>query len=250
MKKISTFIFIHDQDVLIKYLETNKFSNFTNLKYVFVGNKSIDKIDSLSNVIVARNLPINIEQYPLFTSFTGWYALWKNNLISSDYINLFEYDIIISNEFNKLQEEKLNQDIDFMGYVPLPMSNFNYVKNVNWVKDIIPSIKKNYGIDMYKKIEDFMNKNPNEIWSSTSNSTFSKKTFDEYMKWFEILFNDLKNSNTAGHAHERSISFFYLIKNKKISILTNALKHYQLNSHGTSGHIVDFENSIKFITKN
>jgi hypothetical protein len=60
---------------------------------VFVGNRPIDKIEDLSNVIISRNYEGNLEDYPQLTSFTGWYTLWKHNLIDSEYVNLFEYDI-------------------------------------------------------------------------------------------------------------------------------------------------------------
>jgi hypothetical protein len=83
---IQSFIFIHDQDILIKYIEASKFKELPNLKYVFVGNNPTDKLNNYTNIIIAKNLPLNIENYPLFTSFTGWYALWKNNLIDAEYI--------------------------------------------------------------------------------------------------------------------------------------------------------------------
>lgn len=243
--KIQTFIFIHDQNVLLEYLKVKKFSDLPNLKYVFVGNKPIDKIQKFDNVIIARNLPINIEQYPLFTSFTGWYALWKNNLIESDFINLFEYDIIIESRFKELQEPRLDGRFDFIGYIPHPMTGFHYIKNSAWVENIIPSIKKHHNIDIVELVNRRILENPSSVWSSTSNSTFSKQTFFEYMEWFEKLIDDLKDTRTCGHSHERSLSFFYLSKNKKVSILPGTIRHFQLNSHSTQGHKVDFNFSIQ-----
>ena len=70
-----TFIFIHDQDYLLDFENKGKLNNLKSYKYVFLGNRPIDKIENLSNVIVARNLPNNIEEYPKLTSYTGWYAL-------------------------------------------------------------------------------------------------------------------------------------------------------------------------------
>lgn len=247
--KVQSFIFIHDQDVLVEYIKVNKFKELPNLKYVFVGNKPINKINNLENVIIARNLPINIEQYPLFTSFTGWYALWKNNLIDADYINLFEYDVILSGNFIQTQQERFGK-YDFIGYIPHPMTGFHYVKNINWVEHIIPSIQKHYGIDMYSIVGNKLKENPQSYWSSTSNSTFSKQTFLEYMEWFEKLIDDIKESRTCGHAHERSLSFFYLVKNKKVSILPGIMQHFQLNSHGTQGYSVNFKESIKNLVTN
>jgi hypothetical protein len=80
----------------------------------------------------------------------------------------------------------------------------------------------------------YISKNPNSTWSSTSNSTFSKKSFDEYMNWFEKIFEDLKTFEFPGHSHERSISFFYLLNSLKVAIFPGFIEHFQLNSHNTS----------------
>lgn len=248
--KIQTFIFIHDQDIVLKYVESGKFQNLPNIKFVFVGSKPINNIKHLDNLIVCRELPINIEKYPKFTSLTGWYALWKNNLIDSDYINLFEYDLIISENFVEKLKEGITTNPDFIGYIPRPIMMFDYVNNFMWIKDILPSIKKHYNLDIFDLIDGIKINNPSEVWSCTSNSTFSKETFNEYMVWFEKLIDDLKTSDTCGHAHERSISFFYFIYKKKVLMLPNLLTHLQMDSHKTQGHFVDYEESIKKLIGN
>jgi hypothetical protein len=245
-----TFIFVHDQDIIINYINAKKYNNLQNVKFVFLGKNPIDKVKNLENVIICRNLPINIEKYPKFTSFTGWYALWKNNLISSDYVNLFEYDTIISKEFTEKQSEILKDKPDFVGYIPKPITMPDYVSNFMWVQDIMPSIKKHYNINIFDLIETIKVKNPNEVWSCTSNSTFSKKTFEGYMTWFEKLIEDLKNGTTCGHAHERSISFFYFINNKVVKMLPGLITHFQLDSHKTQGHPVDFNKSMEILIQN
>jgi hypothetical protein len=88
-----TFIFVHEQNIILDFKNHNKFSNLNNVKYVFLGKNDTDKIESLNDVIICRNLPNNIEDYPNLTSFSCWYALWKNNMYNSNYINLFEYDV-------------------------------------------------------------------------------------------------------------------------------------------------------------
>jgi hypothetical protein len=249
--KIQTFIFVHDQEIILDYIKVGKFNNLENLKFVFLGDKDISKIENTDNVIISRNLPINMEQYPKFTSFTGWYSLWKNNLIDCDYINLFEYDVNIVSHFQDIQFETLkNKDLDFVGYIPYPVNSYEYVKNINWVKDIIPSIQKIYNIDVYKLTDDILDKNINSVWSSTSNSTFKKEAFFEYMEWFERIIEFIKNSNGCGHAHERSISFFYFIHNKKVKIIPRVMSHFQLDSHKTQGHEVNFNDAMNKLLKN
>ena len=243
-----TFIFIHDQDYLLDFEEKLKFKSLHDYKYVFLGNRPIDKIDKLDNVIIARNLQYNIEQYPKLTSYTGWYALWKNNLISSKYINLFEYDIILNDNIEQYLHRFYYENAEMIGYVPLNMSNYHFIQNKQWNEIILPSIKKHYNVDLTKVYNEILQKNPNSVWSTTSNTTFKTEIFEKYMKWFEPIFEDIKDSITAGHAHERSITYFSTIKNKKFIITNGLLKHFQLDSHSTQGHDVNLvENYNKLL---
>ena len=226
-----TFIFVHDQEIILDYLNVNKFNLLDNLTYIFVGSGDTSKIEDKSNVIICRNLPINIEEYPKLTSFTGWYAIWKNNLYNSDFIDLFEYDINLSDSFNEVFNENVDSKTDIIGYIPFNPHDYNFLKHSPWSFELLNSIKLIYNIDTLSEIS----KLPDIFkCSMTSNHTFSKKTFEEYMEWMEPMIDDIKISGTSGHQAERSISVFYILnKIKNIKILPNILHHFQLNSHRT-----------------
>jgi len=226
-----TFIFVHDQQIILDYLNVNKFNLLDNLTYIFVGSGDTSKIEDKSNVIICRNLPINIEEYPKLTSFTGWYAIWKNNLYNSDFIDLFEYDINLSDSFNEVFNENVDSKTDIIGYIPFNPNDYNFLKHSPWSFELLNSIKRIYNIDTLSEIS----KLPDTFkCSMTSNHTFSKKTFEKYMEWMEPMINDIKISQTSGHQAERSISVFYILnKIKNIKILPNILHHFQLNSHRT-----------------
>ena len=240
-----TFIFVHDQDLIISFEKNNKFTNLYNYKYVFLGNRPVDKLESMDNVIIVRNLEYNIEQYPLFTSYTGWYALWKNNLITTKYINLFEYDVVLDNNIEQNHSKFYYMDAEMIGYVPFPVSHYQFIQNPEWNHAIIPSIKKHYKQDIVNHYLTVLKQNPNALWSSTSNTTFRTDVFNEYMKWFQPIVEDIKETKTCGHAHERSISFFSSLKNKKMLLTNNILKHLQLDSHKTQGHFVDQDKQME-----
>ena len=70
------------------------------------------------------------------------------------------------------------------------------------------------------------------------------------MKWFEPIANKIKETKTCGHAHERSITFFSTIKNKKMLITNGILKHLQLDSHKTQGHNVDVNGGLNKLYQN
>jgi hypothetical protein len=76
---ITTFIICHNQDIINANIESGKFDSLGNVVFMFVGKGDVDKIDFFSNVIIVRDLPYNIEDYPNFTAFTAWYAIHNNN---------------------------------------------------------------------------------------------------------------------------------------------------------------------------
>jgi hypothetical protein len=225
---IETFIFLHNQDILLDFLDIKKFENLGKVTYVFLGDGDTSKINNLQNIIICKNLPINIEEYPKLTSFTGWYSIWKNKLYDSDYINLFEYDINLIGNF----EETIlkNIDVDIIGYIPLNVHHYNFIKHKPWSLDLLNSIDKNYQI----KIESTIQSLPSDKFCSvTSNHTIKKECFESYMEWVEPMIDDIKHSKLSGHQIERSISLFYLLKNKQYKILPNILEHFQFDSHET-----------------
>jgi hypothetical protein len=230
-KKIGTFIFVHDQEIVLDFINCEKFQVFENLTFVFVGNKDTSKIENISNVVICKNLVYNIEEYPKLTSYTGWYAIWKNELYKEyDYLNLFEYDVNILENFNESQSEVLESGL--VGYIPLSINNSSYIRVKKWSEEIILSIKEKYDTDIYKLVDN-LDKNFN--CSITSNHTFSKINFENYMLWVEPLVEDIKDLEMAGHQIERSISFFYLVNNIEFKILPYVLKHFQFDSHKTQG---------------
>ena len=136
-------------------------------------------------------------------------------------------------------------DAEMIGYVPFPVSHYQFIQNPEWNHAIIPSIKKHYKQDIVNHYLTVLKQNPNALWSSTSNTTFRTDVFNEYMKWFQPIVEDIKETKTCGHAHERSISFFSSLKNKKMLLTNNILKHLQLDSHKTQGHFVDQDKQME-----
>jgi hypothetical protein len=225
---VQSFIFIHNQDILLDCINNNKFNNLSNLKYIFVGNEDISKIKNHPDVIICRDLLTNIEDYPKLTSYTGWYALWKNNLIQSDYINLFEYDVDLSENFSSIFDESIIENNKIIGYIIYNAHDSSFLGHKEVSIDIVNSIYKNYNIKAYDYIN---NLPPNTLCSLTSNHTFNKQTFEEYMKWTEPMIDDIKNIPNCGHQIERSIPLFYLINQIEVVLIPDVLSHYQLNSH-------------------
>jgi hypothetical protein len=234
MKKISTFIFVHNQDIVVDFLEKNRFNEFEDYKYVFLGNGEIDKIEKLDNIIIARNYEDNIEQYPKMTSYTGWYLLWKYNLIDTEYVNLFEYDINHIKGFSRFIKPIVDNNNDFIGYFPMLVDDPVYVNMTQYSKELIESVERKENIKITDIINELKLKDKNLKWSSSSNSTWKTEHFYNFTEWLSNYIDDIKTSDYCGHIHERSISFYYFMKNLKVYNTTNLMSHLQLNSHGTS----------------
>lgn len=234
MKNIETFIFIHDENIVLDFIKKNRFSTLEGFKYVFLGHRPYEKIKHLDNLIVARELPDNIEHIPKLTSFTGWYALYKNGYLVSDVVNLLEYDINYIPEFPAINKEMSKREFDFIGYFPMPVSDVVYIKMSQYSKELVESIENKLGYNILEYIEDLNKKNPNLMWSSSSNSTWKTEQLKKFIDWFCRFVDDIKVSIYCGHIHERAISFYYLKENLKVQLVNNLMTHVQLNSHGTS----------------
>lgn len=232
--KIQTFIFVHDQKIIVDFKESGKFSNLENLKYVFLGPRPIDQIEDMENVIIARNLEHNIEEHnSRLISYTGWWAVWKNKLLDADFVNLFEYDINLHPNFPNILDQNLSIDTDIIGYIPHNVHYESYIKSHQWAGLLVDSIKRNYNIDVHQMIGSF---SPSTICSMTSNHTLSNKTFNEYMEWMEPIVDDIKLDKMAGHMTERSISLYYFIKKLPgLKLIPDVLHHFQLDTHKTQG---------------
>ena len=247
---LDTFIIVHDQKIILEYEEHGKYKNIPNVKYLFVGNGDIDKINLLPNVIICRNLDHNIEQYPNINVFTAWYAVWKNNLSNKKYINFLEYDTIINETVFQKIPKIIENGVDMIRFLPRPCNEHHFIDDPRWVSEMLKSISRIYRRDMYSDIKEMLKSNPNMIWTSTSNTIFKKGCFEQYMNWFLPLLPDILESKTAGHQHERSMTIFNYMFAKKLAIIPDLIEHFQLDSHETQDHVVDFESSLQKLIKN
>jgi hypothetical protein len=249
-KTLKTFIFVHDQDLVELFEENGKFKGFNDYTYVFVGNRPCDKIENLSNVIISRNYEGHLEDYPKLTSFSGWYTLWKHKLIDTEYVNLFEYDVNYVPDFLPHISKMLYDKQDMIGYIPFPAAHQMFIQHPPFIDTLFKTIRKTYRVDIQKFLMKAIHEGNMGYWSSTSNTTFRKNVFDQYMNWMLPMVDEIKVDPNAGHLHERSITIFASMKNKKLILTNGFLKHYQMDSHKTQGHYVDEKGTINQLLEN
>jgi hypothetical protein len=202
----STFIFVHDQQIVLDYIAAGKFSDLPDVKYCFLGMRPTEQIEHLPNVIIARNLPDNIEHYPNLVAWTGWYALVRNDLIKTYFVNLFEYDVNVVGEWVQSKSP--------CAYFSHPSTDEVWW-NYNGIRE---ELQKCINAD-YKGINLPM----------TSNYTLD--SYNLHYFFYDIWFKQFGQHPQAGHIAERYCSRFF----DHVKIHPNRLTHIYADSHGTQG---------------
>jgi hypothetical protein len=230
--KIKTFIVVHDQDIILDSIHYKKYESIDNLIFLFVGNGDISKIKDRTDVIICRDLQYNIEQYKDLTSYTAWYAVWKNKLCENDidYITFLEYDTLINQNYFQKLKKILNQNnkIDIIGYSQINIHHELFLGHHHMYADgLIESLKKIYNIDILNYIQKY---SINKKCAIVTNRTIKTNIFEDYIKWSMPVVNDFIDSKYSGHFTERLVTVYYLINHSNHIFLLNAVENFEFNS--------------------
>lgn len=230
-----SFIFCHDQDIILRLEEKENFKHLNDYKYVFLDYYPHDKIKNIDNVIIGKDMEYHMSDYRYLLSYGGWWIVWKNDLIKSKKVNLLEYDVEISPDFELKSDIFYNKDI--VSYKPFPTNNYHFINNPDWVSYLFKKVKEVYGLDLKTLTQEYINKGL-KYWMATSNMHMSKDFFYQYMEWCDPIINEIKEDKMTGHALERLITMYCLYVDKQYDFNTGVLNHFQLDSHKTQGHNV------------
>jgi hypothetical protein len=216
---IDYFIICHDQDIILKSIQKNKFSKLPNHRFLFVGNRSTNLIEHIPNVIICNKLKDNIENYPKLCSFTAWYAVSKNNLSQNKYCCLLEYDVEITKDLHQNNLEKL-KDSSICAYFREPMESLAFSRSTPWLDIFF----EKYLVDESKIYNE-------EFWYCTTNFIMHNNLFDIFNNWFYNISLMFKEDDLGAYMHERLINVFCIMNGHSIAYIPNVLKHLQLRSH-------------------
>lgn len=215
---IDYFIIGHDLQL---YIDKPNFA----YKFLQVGFDSYD----MSKAIVCRLLPDNIEQYPNLCSFTGWYAIAKNNLCNKDIVCILEYDTIAhpnmhDNNIKLLTENKSNTII---AYSHTLTNHYVFTKSTPWLE---LSLKKIHNINLTHFVHEYGSKFP--LWPTTTNMTLSMDILRQFINWFKPMADLFKHDPLGAYVHERAFFVFCVLHNINIIFSLNMIQHQQKQSHG------------------
>ena len=226
------FISVHDQDFILK-LEKNKiFRYLREYRYIFLGYRSTDKLASLKDkVIVARDLPDNIEHQKQLFDYTGWYAIIKNNLITSDTVCVIHYDCFIFKDFESKIKSLFddNRNCDFISFQP-HLLTCNYFITDEFSKSAVSAIKEIYKIDIFKYINEAITSG-DKYWPGGGSFACKKTWIKDYIDWVEPLKPILLEDKMAAHNIERTMKFFNIIKGIHEFYLTGVMEHIFNGAH-------------------
>lgn len=201
-----TFIFVHDQQIVVDYIRAGKFAELPSVQYVFLGHRPVDLIRDLPGVVIARELKHNIEHLPNLVAWTGWYAVVRNGLVTADIVNLFEYDVNIRGTWQQHAFDK--------AYFGCQKNEVWY--NYNGIRPFVEKIDQSDAGETYEM-------------PMTSNYTIKPVHLDYVIK--EILWEAYFLHPQAGHIAERHCSsLLWFLPIDKFS-----LQHLYADSHGTQG---------------
>ena len=225
------FISVHNQDLILQLEKNRCFRNIKNYKYLFLGNRPIDKLESFKErVIIARDLPDNIENEKALYDYTGWYALVKNNLIKEKFFVVVQYDCYLKENFEKIVNEALKTFPDkFIGFQP--NSNLcNFWVPEQFSHSLAQACKKIYNIDIKEAVNKAYSSG-DTIWTGGGTFAGSKKWLENFINWVEPMKSIIINDKMAAHNIERSIKIFNVVNNIKEIYLPDCLEHIFNCSH-------------------
>jgi len=226
---LEVFIVSHDQNIIVDYENKKKFSDLPLYRYLFVGSGDTNLIKNNKKVIICRDLPNNIEDDKLLVSFTSWYALAKNNLVKTKYVSILEYDIDLYSDFYKKNLDCLRRNPEgFIGYVVYPLNNPLFLYATPWFPS---SVEKIYSFSVLELINKHIQTTGKNSWCSTSNRTLSYDNLKSFVDWFYPITTIFKHDKLGAHVHERCLTVFTLMSNKKNFYIPGVLRHWQKKSH-------------------
>lgn len=226
MSTVETFITVHDVDLIRECEERSQFHALTSYTYLFVGPRSLDGCPDVP-IVVARDFPMNVEQWPQFYDFTGWWILAKHGLIKAEHVMFLQYDMFIN---DPLIEERV-ETLLHAGAGPIAFTAGHNLAN-NFML-IIDGFRETYCRAMYAR-----GVNPDlwpafNEWPSTQGTAWRRTEFENYMQWFYPFFEIFKNDVWAGHLAERTVKAWTEVRGTPPQYMIGAITHHAKDCHGT-----------------
>jgi hypothetical protein len=222
MSKKSIILFVcHDKETVVNVLRKLKDANI-----IFVGDNEVDNdIRNIPNIIIARELPNNIEDEKKLLTFTAWYLIIKNDLfLDYDYICILENDVLFDSSFiDNLETEASKNESEII--------TFNHGKSC---------FSRDVSIDVFVdflKIKQIDCDNMNSIinkkgWYPSTNHCLRREILKDFVDWYYpyCFYIKTKDPEKFSWYHERLFNV-YLYNNDLTITKIIGLMHLSNKSH-------------------
>jgi hypothetical protein len=225
---LEAFVMIHDQDLLLACEREGRFSELPRMRYVFLGKRPVDKLAGRRDVVVARSLATHLERYPHLLSFTGWYAVARNNLAAARNVSLLEYDVALKIGFYSKTLAALRQSDAIIGYISFPLSHPMFLHATPWLVRALADV---YQIDVVRLIREYLAAGGLDQWTATTNASMSAADLSAFVDWMLPLTPVFRHESIGAHVHERALKIFCFLHDKESIYLPDLLTHLQARSH-------------------
>jgi hypothetical protein len=228
-REIETFVSVHDQELVLSCEHEARFARLPHYRYLFVGPRDVSRLKKLDNVIVARELPNNIEAHVNLLSFTAWYAVAKNGLARAPWVTMLEYDVRLAPDFSRRTLSSLRFGRRVIGYVAFPLSHPMYLHATPW---LIPALRTAHGIDVPQMVRKHLDAGGVDQWTATTNVSLLTSDLEAFVEWFTPASLVFRHDPLGAHVHERALPVFCILKGFENLLLPDVLEHEQKRSHG------------------
>lgn len=217
---IEIYIVCHDRKSYDWFIDHNKHIDISKFKFILVGEYEEVGTPFTDENIVASFYPDNIEQHKSLLTFTAWYLLSKNNIVKSDFVGIFEYDVIFKKDIFELS--------DFIDKKHIIGFNSRLIENDKFYLSLIPDFC------VLLKQDEFEIAKTGKVWNATTNVIISKWFLDLFVNWYLAFIPHILCHPKVSHYHERAYNILMKYMNMRYFFMDSYLEHKQLMSHGIS----------------
>jgi len=226
--ELETFVIVHSDELVLACEAEGRFADLPSYRYLFVGHGDVSRLQHL-DVIVARDLPDNIEQHVHLLSFTGWYAVARNSLTDARWVALLEYDVSLAPDFFETTLDALQTGRRLVGYIPFPLTHHMYLGATPWLS---PVLAKVHGIDVEQVIQHRLAAGGDDMWTATTNQALAGEDLRQFVDWFLPASVYFRHDPVGAHVHERTLPMFCETQGIENVLIPDVLEHRQQRSHG------------------
>lgn len=221
---IHCYVTVHDQQLVLDCENEGRFASVSHT-YLFVGPRPVSKLLGREPVIVSRLWPGNYEDRPSFYDFTGWWTLAKHGLAMDKFLTV-QYDHQLqASDLAARAEQLLDEQGGPVAYVAGHRYANNWMLLIDGFADRFNAGMAAVGVDP-GQFPDF-----NE-WPSTQGMAWRRDDLEEFMRWFEPLFDVWQHDLWAGHLAERSV-WAWMMATGRAAVYSYGLVHEGRDCHGT-----------------